>query len=765
MRWKFWISGLAVLLAVSAGCKQRIFVTPEILNSYQNMVPQDLVTNPNIGALPVIPSVHAPANLRNLERSIRYLSLAETTAIALEQGTVGQPSLLFPGISLDNLVTFTGNGVAGSDSIRVLALSPAIVGPGIDAALSKFDTVLYGSMTWTATDQPIATPLQSFQAGASNVNAIVQEQGSFQSGLLKPLPTGGIAGITFNVPYTYTNLPARVNPVYQPLLQFQFEQPLLQGFGVEINQIRAAHPGSILNPGLFNNAPTPEGILITRLRFNQQRADFERNLNQMLLNTETAYWNLYGSYWTLYSRDQGLRFAHQAWNIIRVRFQSGRVGLADLAQAQGQYELFRAQRLQAIDQLLDNERQLRGMLGMQIEDGTRLVPSDPPNLAEYTPNWELALQEAMSYRPELFASRQDVKSRQLYVLNAKNLLLPDLRFTATYDANSNGQRLDGGSQTNALRNLASNTFNDWQLGLRLNVPIGFRAANAQLRQAQLQLAQSYLVLQDQELKTERFLGLEYRRIIDTYQQIKAQRAQRDAFALQVQLRYQGFRLGRQTLDQLLEAQRFWADALANEYQAIVAYNNALCAFEFAKGTIIRHNNISITEGPVPAGVQQRAVDHMQQRTKAIVLRERALPTGNLAKPEPPSGPINMIPQINASSLPAMWKQSPPLRDAKELPAIDPNYAGQAGPNTSSDVSAAPAPGGPVEANLDELYPGLPSLPAADKPAATTAPTTLPAPAASTSSPIAETVPPAATMPAEAGKHSILPLPADPVSEK
>ncbi len=51
-----------------------------------------------------------------------------------------------------------------------------------------------------------------------------------------------------------------------------------------------------------------EGILITRIRFDQQRAEFERNVNQMLLNVEVAYWNLYGGYWTLYSREQGSAF-------------------------------------------------------------------------------------------------------------------------------------------------------------------------------------------------------------------------------------------------------------------------------------------------------------------------------------------------------------------------------------------------------------------------------------------------------------------------
>jgi outer membrane protein TolC len=696
MGWKSSIAGLALLLTILVGCKQRVFLTEDEHNIYKGMVPANLIENPNVGATPTVPMVGAPPTLYNLDRQIRYLSLAEAVSIALEQGTVGQPSLLFPGIGLDNLIQAPqGTPPAGSDSIRVLAMDPATTAANIDASLAKFDAVIGSTMNWITTDQPIATALQNLQAGGSTsgINAIVQQQAQFQTGIYKPLPTGGVAGITFTVPYTFTNLPARVNPSYQPSLQFTFEQPLLQGFGVEINELRAIHPGSIIPfgpPNSITGPPatqyiasnfntfsgvglgTPPGILIARIRFNQNRAEFERNVNQMLLNVETAYWNLYGSYWQLYSREQGLRFAYEAWKIVGAKYKVGRVSLADFAQSEGQYNLFRSQRLQAIDTLLDNERQLRAIMGMQIEDGTRLVPSDAPTLAEYRPNWETGLAEALQNRPELYMARQDVKVAQYNVQLAKNFLLPDLRSYALYDSNSIGTRLDGSAQDNAFRNLASNTFNDWTVGLRLVMPLGFRFAHAQLRQAQLQLARSFFVLQDQELKAERFLGLEYRRMSSAYFQIKAARAQREAFGTQLRVRYEKYRAGAQdaTLDLLLEAQRFWADALATEYQAIVTYNNAICAWEYAKGTILQHDNVTISEGPIPIAAQKRAVEHLRERTKALVLLERAAPTGVLSQPLAVGGPVNMVPQINANSLPSIWKDAPPLKEAGELPPAE-----------------------------------------------------------------------------------------------
>ena len=66
------------------------------------------------------------------------------------------------------------------------------------------------------------------------------------------------------------------------------EEQLRVHYGVEITEIKAASPASILNPGVLQGQTTPEGILITRLNFDQQRLEFEKDVNFMLLNVETA---------------------------------------------------------------------------------------------------------------------------------------------------------------------------------------------------------------------------------------------------------------------------------------------------------------------------------------------------------------------------------------------------------------------------------------------------------------------------------------------
>src|SRR5262249_13752089 len=147
---------------------------------------------------------------------------------------------------------------------------------------------LTSSLSWQNTDRPIGTALDAFQAsGRAGLNAIQTTAANFRTSLIKPLPTGGIAGITFNNDYQFTNLPARVNPSYTPSLQFQFEQPLLRGYGVELNQIRTDFPQGVLQNDQVAATPQSQtvngGIVITRIRYDQSRAVLESQVSQMLL--------------------------------------------------------------------------------------------------------------------------------------------------------------------------------------------------------------------------------------------------------------------------------------------------------------------------------------------------------------------------------------------------------------------------------------------------------------------------------------------------
>jgi outer membrane protein TolC len=318
---------------------------------------------------------------------------------------------------------------------------------------------------------------------------------------------------------------------------------VLAAWGAEA--VQAAAPPS-LKGDKFRSLSLREAVTLAREQVagrveGAPRLEAERIVNQMLLNVEVLYWNLYGAYWTLYSREQGLRLAFEAFQQTKASYEAGRAGKAELYQSRGQYELFRAQRLQALDQLLESERQLRALLGLPGEDGRRLIPSDSPTLAPSHPDWKAALKEALARRPELRLLRQEVLV-QLAVLR--------------------------------------------QEVARAELGVPFDAA------VPANLVRATEILRDNELKAQGYLANYYRRLSTNYEQIRANRAQREAFGEQLRARQQEFQAGRGTLDILLESQRFWADALANEYNQVAAYNNALAGFEYARGTIQQRNYVA-----------------------------------------------------------------------------------------------------------------------------------------------------------------------------
>jgi outer membrane protein TolC len=760
MRWNALVFTVVMALATMTGCAQQNWLTEKDYNDFhaRNALPAGLEANTSISSRPTSTElVPKPATVDFPEREPRYISLAECIAITLENGTTGIQSVRQPGAINEDLLTVAANGgpfqVIGTDSLRVLSLSPAASGTVIDAALARFDAKWITTLSSGTVDQPV----QGFNSFTNG------DQGRFATSIIKGLATGGAAAVTFNTLYQDltqppNNFPLR-NPAYSPRVQFTFEQPLWQSSGIGINELLSRNPqilgtdvskvhpealsyynGHLINvQNGANNPLNPSGILVARTRFDQSRAELERVINFALYNVEVAYWNLYGSYVNLYSTEQALRFGYETWKIARAKFQSGLEGYTQerLAQSRGQFEQFRGDRLQAIGRVLEAERVLRVLMGLKVEDCKRLVPVDSPTLAPFAPCWEAAWEETLVQRPELVVARAELRALQYDLMVQQNFLKPDVRLLANYGVNGLGSRIDGDGQffdqstgtfrpSNAFRQLASDRYSDWNVALTANIPIGFRFEHAAVRRAKLLLAQGYLAVKREENKAEFYLMKTYRDIFENYRVMNARRSQREAYGEQLRARLEKFRAGSKeaTIEFVLQAQQQWSQALTAEYQAIVTYNNALAAFQFAKGSIMQHDNVHLSEGAIPECAQTRAVEHERERSHALLLRERA----NLVPHAAPNGDHDVpymphLPNTDVPSVPALMDNNLPVPDKleegpapKQLPPSVgwkasepmPTFAG------SSDATRVSAPAMPAVPTLPPAsgseVPALPGLP-------------------------------------------------------
>jgi outer membrane protein TolC len=655
-------------MVILIGCGQHGFVTEGDVNHCDHLASCHGGNGP---ADPGPASVAAVSTVLNPEGDSRLISLSECIALALEHGRVG------------------------GKNIRVLAYDPALIQTGIATSLSRFDAVFRSSLTWNAIDEPVGSALQNVLTNPNlaqvlnngvvvnpvNTNTgnrfipgtvVRDNNATFSSGITKPLPTGGTAGITFKTDYDLSNEVQALNPLYRPRVVFDFEQPLLKGFGVCVNHT---------------------GILLARLDFDQARTKFAANVQDLLFVVEEAYWNLYFAYWNLYTVDTALRQAHDAWQKSKASFDRKEATIQDVSLLEQSYQAFRLARLDALGgggrSVLEAERQLRLVVGLPADDGCRLIPTDTPTRSPLMPSWQAALAEALQNRPELIEVRTDIKKAQLDIKLARNLLLPDLKAIGSYDINGLGTKLTGPNfpsfDGNALRSLASDRFNDWTVGLQLEVPIGNRAAHAALRRAELALAQRQAELHDLESQVTFNLQRSYRQLVTQYEKIKVAAAvlktSQEQFNLQNKLVWQK----ESTVNLLTDAQKVVAGAAVAFQAAIFDYNIAIADFERAKGTLMQYDNVTIAEGALPSCVQAQASKHIHDRQSALVLRERAAacdhdgPPGccaSAAAPvhaadQPPSIPIvvkNLAPLPGETQLPPM---APAVRVGVEAPRQTP----------------------------------------------------------------------------------------------
>ncbi len=501
-----------------------------------------------------------------------------------------------------NTVSFSKAGVAGvpgallSNPLSVgTVYDPALVESdpryGVEAALSVFDAQYNGYAGWTKNDQRLNRyGLPSSQTDTFQFNNTVQ----------KTNITGATTYITNGNTYNWDNSPTGTGPTdkqwpssWSTYIEAGITQPLLQGTGMQFNRI--AGPGA--TPGFYN------GALIARISADMSLADFEMNARSLVADVEKAYWNLYYAYHYLESVKAGRDSALQTWQQIHAMLIAGHSKGTAQAEAQSRqtYYSFRSQTELAQSNLFKSENTLRYIMGLAATDGRLIRPIDEPTVAPLQLDWDSVLCEALLRSPELRKQKWDVKSKELQLIAAKNFLLPRFDLIANYRWNGMGEYLiePQGSRENAYGNLVGGDHADWTLGIQGSVPFGFRKELAGVRNAQLLLAKSRAILQEQELELSHQIADSFRELSQNYTQSRTQLNRRIASEAEVQAVRASYDAGTTTLDQVLEALRRLAEAETDYYRAMVDYNLSIMTLHYRKGSLLECNNVGLSEGPWP----------------------------------------------------------------------------------------------------------------------------------------------------------------------
>ena len=236
-----------------------------------------------------------------------------------------------------------------------------------------------------------------------NPQDFLDEPAQFQTQIQKTSATGAIYTATSTIGYDFQNASRAFPSDWTTNFQVQVRQPLLQGAGAEFNRIA----GPNATAGVYN------GVVLARINTDIALAAFEGSVRNLVLDVETAYWELYFAYRNLDAVVAGRNSALETWRRIHALYVvSAKGGEADKeAQAREQYYLFRSSVETSLAGLYSAESKLRYMMGLAATDGRLIRPADEPTTAKVTFDWADTHAEALCRSVELREQRWKVKQR------------------------------------------------------------------------------------------------------------------------------------------------------------------------------------------------------------------------------------------------------------------------------------------------------------------------------------------------------------------
>ncbi len=562
------------------------------------------------------------------------LTLEQCVGIALQNSKVlrgyGTPSLqgtrVAPGV--DNLANspqaagtfynvavresepgFIGTPGQLSNPANILTNTGLDVNQGVESALADFDTQFTSGAFWSTNEEP----RNSDQTIGGFLNPVVFQQDSvnWQSEFAKKTANGTQLFFRNTNQWIQNNNPlvSDVPPglqvldsFYRTALEVEIRQPLLRGRGAFIQRMP---------------------IVISRIGTDQEIANLEAQLQNMVTNVEIRYWDLHCSYRNMEAAKKGRDSALETWRIVFNQYEEGAdVNIQQVAQASEQYHFFDAQVIDSYNMLLTAESDIRWLMGIATTDGRIVRPIDEATTAPVEFDWCSTLDEALTYRPELRQQRWEVKKKQLAVAYSKNSLLPELNVTGLYRWLGLGNRL-GTSFDNpanfpdpssgAINELYGGEFQEFSLGIDYRIPIGLRRELANVRNAQIKLARDIAIIEDMELDVTREVS-EVVRALDANRRLMQSSFNRwKDTVLEEEHFEQIVELGLETLDVALDAQRRKTQASAAFYTALCEYNKMIALLHRRKGTILAYNGIQFSEGQWPGKAYQDATEYARRR--------------------------------------------------------------------------------------------------------------------------------------------------------
>lgn len=457
-----------------------------------------------------------------------------------------------------------------SNQIKVFADLPLIRDTAISEAEGRFDPRIFAEGEYRSTNEPVGSTLQT--GGPSRFE---EYEVSLAAGVKQQTITGGEITVSQRMALTDSNSTFFV-PEDQGTteLQIALRQPLLQGFGIDY---------------------TMAGVRIATIDRNVAVAEFQRQVEQHLLEVVRNYWTLYYLRASLMQQRRLVAETGDLMGELRARLNLD-VLPSDVDQAAASLAQQKAQLVRLSSAIENAEARLATLLSdaRLAASGTELLPSQPPVTAFVGAALEDVGALAIQNRPEV---RQVVGQLQAAALRrdvAEKDLLPTLDLIAkTYVQGLSGD-YDVGE---AFGDQFDEGHPSFAVGFYFEMPLDNTVDEAVYTRRRLELRQ----LENQVRTTTETVLLEaqvaVREVRTAYEEMMANKnamvaADREVNSLRARGLGAGSEPGQIFLNTLLESLEERAAAEDAYMRSVIAYNVALFTVERAAGTLLSVRDIS-----------------------------------------------------------------------------------------------------------------------------------------------------------------------------
>jgi outer membrane protein len=562
-----------------------------------------------------------------------YLSLADAIALALENNLDIEVERYLPQIALTDIQRAKGGGVLRGLSLLVDELPPGIGGPNgpllttltasptpaplvntnfSDVALitrqqndlsvtgamplspgpviPQYDPAISGLINWAHESTPEYNPLIT---GTSNW--LVSNNFSGNVGWTQGFSPGTQLSMSFdNTRLTSNAARYTYNPILSSSLGFTITQPLLRGFGIELNR-RYIHIAK-------NNQR------IADLVFRQQVIDTVAGIARL-------YMDLASLNEDLKVKREALRLAERLYEDNKNKVAQGQQAPIEVTRAQAQVAASR-QALVSAEGLVEQQELIvktaltRGGLANPAIRAAHIIATDTltvPTTDSVRPVEDL-IAEAVRGRPDLAQAGIQVESAQISLKGSLNALRPQLDVVGTAqngglsgDVNpvaavlTPGATLYPGGYGTAIGQIFKNNFPTYSVGLQLILPVRNRVAQADAVRDELQVRQT-------QVRRQQFEDQVRLEVADAYVAMQQARAAYEAAVQSRILQEQSVKVEQETFDVglatnylVIQYQTFLAQAQSTEVAAKGAYAKAKVALDRATASTLDVNQVSIQE--------------------------------------------------------------------------------------------------------------------------------------------------------------------------